>query len=247
MKRWKMITAVAAGGAAISTVAALAVGKWQWKRVAAKTVARLRFNAPEVRPDEFHLYEIAQLPEPVRRYFCIALQPGQAMVQSARILESGEFRVGDACAKWSPFTAEQHFTGGRPGFVWHARINIGPFTTVRVCDSFIRGMGAMQGRLASLIPVVNQSGTRELAAGALHRYLAEAVWLPTALLPSQGVDWEPIDDHSARATLTDHGISVSLDFDFAETGEIVRCYTSQRSRDVDGVAVLTPWTCLYSE
>jgi len=246
MKRWKKMTA-AACGTAISAAATMAIGKFKWDRSVAKMVARLRFNLPELAPEEFRLYDIARLPAPVRRYFCFALQPGQALIQEARITESGQFRLGGIDAKWSPFTAEQHFTGGLPGFVWNARIQMGPLVSVRVCDSYILGMGAMQARIASLIPVIDVSGERELAAGALHRYLAEAVWLPTALLPCLGVEWEPIDDRTARATLTNHDISVSLDFEFAESGEIVRSYTPQRSRAVDGVWVPTPWACHYGE
>jgi hypothetical protein len=140
----------------------------------------------------------------------------------------------------------QYFTAGLPGLVWDARINMAPLATVRVRDSYIQGVGSMQARVASLIPVVDQAGSPELAAGALHRYLAEAVSLPTAFLPGSDVAWEPIDDHSARATLTDCGLSVSLDFHFRERGEIVRCYTSARNRDVRGVAVPTPWACYYS-
>ena len=32
------------------------------------------------------------------------------------------------------------------------------------------------------------------------RWFAEALWYPTALLPSQAVRWEAVDDHSAKAT-----------------------------------------------
>jgi hypothetical protein len=58
-----------------------------------------------------------------------------------------------------------------------------------VRDTYLDAVGAMQGKLAGLIPVVDQSGRPELAAGALHRYLAEAAWFPTALLPSDRLAW----------------------------------------------------------
>jgi hypothetical protein len=88
---------------------------------------------------------------------------------------------------------------------------------------------------------VNAQGGRELAAGALQRYLAESVWFPTALLPRKGLAWEPIDDSSARATLTDSGVSVSLDFRFGGEGEILGTYTPARYRDVNGEPEPTPW------
>src|SRR6187549_2880476 len=48
--------------------------------------------------------------------------------------------------------------------------------------------------------VADQHATRELALGELQRFLAEAPWMPTLLLPGQNVGWEEIDDASARAT-----------------------------------------------
>jgi len=72
------------------------------------------------------------------------------------------------------------------------------------------------------------------------RYLAETVMMPTALLPSSGVQWSPVDDDSARATLTDRDTTVSAVFYFGPRGEIARV-NAQRYRDVDGTAVLTPW------
>src|SRR5207249_11032068 len=80
-----------------------------------------------------------------------------------------------------------------PGFVWDAAIRVAPFLSVRVRDAYIRGAGSMQGRLAAVVTVVDQRDRPELNAGALQRYLAEAVWFPTALLPGQGVAWQAVD------------------------------------------------------
>jgi hypothetical protein len=159
--------------------------------------------------------------------------------------QAGEFRAGGFEARWSPFTAVQQYATDLPGFVWDATIRMAPCLGVRVRDSYIRGTGSMQGKLASLITVLDQAGRPELDSGALQRYLAEAVWLPTALLPSQGVAWEAIDDASARATLTDAGTSVSMEFQFGESGAIVRGYTPARYREVEGAYVATRWAGSY--
>jgi hypothetical protein len=111
---------------------------------------------------------------------------------------------------------------------------------VRVRDSYIGGSAGMRGAVAGLVPVVDQQGTPDLAAGALHRYLAEAVWLPTALLPSQHVVWEAVDDSTALVTLSDSGITVTWTVHFSAAGEIVRV-EGERLRDVDGVGVPTPF------
>jgi len=86
----------------------------------------------------------------------------------------------------------------------------------------------------------------EAASASLVRYLAEAAWLPTALLPSENLTWAPIDDRSARATLTDATTRVSLDVHFGAQGEIVSVSTL-RHRDENGVLVLTPWGGRYRD
>jgi hypothetical protein len=92
----------------------------------------------------------------------------------------------------------------------------------------------MLGALLALLPVVDESDTWELREGALQRYLAESVWVPTALLPRPGLVWTAIDDSHARATLTDGATTVSLDFAFAPTGEITETFSPGRLRAVSG-------------
>jgi hypothetical protein len=243
MKRWIRRSAAVVGGIAGGAAVAVGVAGRFWDRSTARAVQRLVPGAAS-KGQVFSLTELQGLPLPVARYFQFALTPGQPLIRSARIEHAGEFR-GGLDAPWSPFTSVQHFTASPPGFVWDARIRMAPLVTVRVRDSYIEGVGSMHGKAASLVTVVDQTGQPAINAGALHRYLAEAVWLPTALLPSQGVVWEPIDDTTARATLTDAGASVSLEFQFAPTGEIVRTFTPERYRDVNGTGVPTPWAGKY--
>jgi hypothetical protein len=99
----------------------------------------------------------------------------------------------------------------------------------------------MRGKLFGLIPVVNASHNPELAQGALQRYLSELVWFPTTLLPGQGVTWSAIDDSRALATLSDSGMTVSLEFRFNDRGEVAEIFTPGRYREVEGNYVLTPW------
>lgn len=247
MNRWIKEAAAVAGGLVAGATTAAVVGMRLWNRATERVVAQLLADAPASPTPGFSLEACEGLPEPVVRYFRFALTPEQPLVRWARVRQTGVFRMGRFDAPWSPFTAVQHITTHPPGFVWDARIRLAPLLTVRVRDSYLSGRGAIQGRLAALIPVVDQSGSPELAAGALHRYLAEAVWWPTALLPGQGVSWEPMDAHSARATLTHGETSVSLEFQFGAQGEIVRAYTPERYRDVKGTSVPTPWVGDYSD
>jgi hypothetical protein len=64
------------------------------------------------------------------------------------------------------------------------------------------------------------------------------------LLPSEHLEWTPLDKNTARATLRDGTTTVSIDVAFSERGEIVSVSTL-RYRDVNGIPVLTPWRGRY--
>jgi hypothetical protein len=246
MKRGIKVAAAVAGGVALGTAAVVTTAGMLWGRATARAAGRITgrssaSNALEL-PATFSPEELDGLPAPAVRYFTFALTPGQPLVRSARVRWEGEFR-SRADAAWAPFTAAQQFGVRPPGFVWDARIAMGPLIAVRVRDSYLAGEGRMYGAVAALVPVVDQRGTPEMAAGALSRYLGECVWLPTALLPSAGVTWSPIDDSTARATLADGATTVSADFHFGPRGEVVRT-TMTRFRDVDGVGVPTPFAAV---
>jgi Family of unknown function (DUF6920) len=184
---------------------------------------------------------LGTLPAPVARYFRMALKDGQHLIRSARVMHRGEFLVAPKDNKWGPFESTQHFSADPPAFVWDARIRFSSLMDVRVRDAYLAGKGSMEARAAALVPVMEEEGKAELNAAALQRYLAEAVWFPTALLPGNSVTWSGIDKNRARAILTDSGITASLEFRFNEKGEITSIYSSGRYREVEGKYKLTPW------
>jgi hypothetical protein len=217
------------------------LGALFWDRETARAIDRMAERSVQAESAEAIRFSPAMLeglPPPVARYFAFAITPGRPLVRRARFSQAGEFSINPGV--WKPFTAVEYFSVHPPGFVWDATIRSLPLLPVRVRDSYLAGQGSMRGALAGLVPVVEQRGTPEVAAGSLVRYLAEAAWLPTALLPCEGISWTPIDDTNARAGLTDGPTSVWLDVRFGSSGEIVTVST-MRHRDVKGAPVLTPW------
>ncbi len=190
---------------------------------------------------------IENLPAPVKRYFRHVLQDGRPVISGAVLSQRGGFRSRPGMKGWLAMKADQRFSVQPRGFVWSAEISMMPGVPVNVCDSYIRGRGGMIGRILYLIPVVNESGDLKLSQGALQRYLAEAVWFPTALLPSQGVSWEPVDENRAKATLSDSGITVSLEFEFNGEGEAVSIFTPRRYYKANERYREIPWKGSFSD
>ena len=104
----------------------------------------------------------------------------------------------------------------------------------------------MRAKILSAVPVADAEPGPEMNSGELMRYLAETIGFPTALLPGGGVEWQSIDEVSARATLEHRGTTVSLVFHFNGRDEVERVFAETRYREVDGVFEPTPWTGRFS-
>ncbi len=221
--------------------AAVVWGALRWHRATTTLVTGLERACAGEREAPFDAREVDGLPDPVARYFRTTLRGGQPLPALARLAQEGAFRLGESDEGWRRFHATQVLGGRAPGFVWDARIAALPGARMRARDSYVGGAAAMRAEWLGLFTIVEARNTPALDAAALQRYLAEAMWLPTSLLPRRGVRWAPIDDASARATLADGPTSVALDFRFGPVGEIASVFTPARFREVRGAFVPTPW------
>jgi hypothetical protein len=219
----------------------------RWDAGTLRLRARLDHARSPITPTTYDPQELDGLPPPVQAYFRAVLEAGQPMITVVRLRHAGTFNMSDAAPRWVPFTSDQIVVTRRPGFDWDARMAMMPGCIVRVHDAYVDGQGVLHAALLGILPLVSQRNTPEVAAGELMRFLAEAPWYPTALLPSQGVRWQAVDAHSARATLTDGATTVSLVFQFGDDGLIRAVFAEQRARTVAGRIVPTPWLGRWSD
>lgn len=206
-------------------------GKYQWQLGTDRLRDRLTNGKQIINPKTYDSKELKGLPDPVQRFFRVVLKEGQPIVAAANLSQQGIFNMSETEAKWSPFTATQLVTTQRPGFDWDARIQMAPGVSAFVHDAYVLEEGSLHVSLLGLFTVADVRGTPQAAQGELLRFFAEMPWYPTALLPSQGVRWEAIDDTSARATLTDAPTTVSLVFRFNAEGTIETMRAEARYRD----------------
>ncbi len=240
------------GGLALLLLALLAAGLWfygalRWARLTDALNARLEAAREPPRPAVYDERELDGLPPVVQRWFRSTLQPGQPMVAAARLEHRGSFNLGEAADRWRPFTSTQRVVTRRPGFVWDARIAMLPGLAVHVHDAYVAGTGVLRPALAGLLRLGDLQGEGEIARGELMRFFAEAAWYPTALLPSQGVRWEAVDDRSARATLADGAHTLVLTFGFGADGAMQSMHADARGRTVGDRTVQTPWEGRWSD
>jgi hypothetical protein len=215
------------------------VKRWQAKMKALQ--AEMEAARPPLTPKTYDPAELENLPLPVQRYFRTVLKEGQPLIAAASVAHTGAFNMSEAGEQWQSFTSTQRVVTRRPGFIWDARIRLAPAVNIFVVDAYVKGEGILTAKPFGLLTVMDRPSTPELAQGELMRFLAEAVWYPTALLPGQGVVWEAVDDSQARATLSDGPVSVTLLFHFDAQGLVDTVSADGRYREVEGTQVATPW------
>lgn len=196
------------------------------------------------RPDAAALGErVRALPAPVQAWLAashVLDRPGG--VATIRLRQRGELRTGPQGA-WMQASADQYVSVEPPAFLWHVETSWKGVAPISGRDSYGGGRGRMRIALGSLLNLVDAADDR-IALGSMLRYLGETIWFPSAAL-APSIAWEGIDERRARATLRDHGASVSGTFTFDPRGRVVR-FDAQRYLGGGPEAKLTPWfaTCV---
>ncbi len=169
----------------------------KWDRLAA-----LQPQAPELFDPEM----VAELPEPARRYFAYAIDPGTPLLPVAVIEMRGEFSLGTKeDPRYQPMEARQ-ILAAPEGFVWAMRTRGGMPISGSDTGKWTRF------RVFGLVPVARQGGDPDHTRSAYGRYVGEAViWAPAALLPGPGVSWEAVDDDTARVIVDHDTLSQAVD------------------------------------
>jgi hypothetical protein len=173
----------------------------------------------------------------VQRYLRYAGVLGKPLARTVYVEQRGKMR-SSAQAAWQPFDARQYISVQPPGFVWDATMRILGLPAVRIRDRYLDGRGDMLGKLCALVPVVHGAGA-EMDQGTMLRYLSEMQWFPSAFL-GENVTFAPLDDRSARVTLTDGGRSVTGTMCFDDVGRLTN-FVALRYYAVDGEYALRTW------
>lgn len=166
---------------------------------------RLAAQQPEA-PGRFDPEMVADLPEPARRYFAYAIEPGTPLLPVSVIEMTGEFSLGTKDdPRYQPMEAHQ-ILAAPEGFVWAMRTTGGMPVSGSDSGRWTRF------RIFGLIPVARLGGDPDHTRSAYGRYVGEAViWAPAALLPGPGITWDAVDEDTARVTVEHGPLSQAVD------------------------------------
>lgn len=170
------------------------------------------------------------LPIPVKRWLEYSNVIGRKQIETVYLKQKGLIKLKPDQKEWMEAEAEQYFTIDEPTFIWNVKTSMMGVPVVGR-DLFRDGQGAMEIKLAGLLPVVNVANNPKINESTIQRYLGEIIWFPSAAL-SDYIKWEPIDNYSARVNMSYGGSTGSAVFHFDSTGKLIK-FVALRYMDID--------------
>lgn len=241
--QWPDAKAGTVANALIALAVVVASATHRFKSEVGDEVRGLLAAAANVEPKIVRSVELERLPAPVRAWLERSGIVDKSRARTVRLRQRGEMRTTPDGA-WMPARAEQYFTVEPPGFVWSVDVTMFRVLPVVGRDSYSRGRGHMLIRAAALVDVVDATGP-QIDQGTLLRFLGEIVWFPLAAL-SPRIAWQPVDQTTARATLSFGGVSASALFAFDERGRF-SSLRAKRYMSSGGAATLEEWVVPAAE
>jgi hypothetical protein len=161
---------------------------------------------------------IAGLPTPVQRYFLHAIALGTPLAHANQLKMQGRFRLGPD-KSWLSMRCQELITS--QGFVWKAIIGSKLLQLDGADYYMVNGLGRVQFGLWGLIPIINVHDRNTLRS-SIGRLVQEFVWLPSALLPQQGVKWQALSDNIIQASLKINDEPVTLTLVIDTDGKVLQ-------------------------
>ncbi|NGP53660.1 DUF6544 family protein [Thioalkalivibrio sp. XN8] len=157
---------------------------------------------------------VAALPEPARRFFAFAIEPGTPLATVVELEMRGEIGLGTKDEpRYQPMQATQVLAPPH-GLVWRLRTNL-----FRGSDGAAPATSWTRFWLGGLVPVVRAAGP-DHHRSAFGRVIAEgAFWVPASLLPGEHVRWEPVDANRARAIVSYGGFVQDVELTVGPDGQ----------------------------
>lgn len=189
-----------------------------WRRIdvtADKTKQQQLCKLQAANPTRFNYALIANLPEPVQRFFKHSIHQNTPLYTVVHIRMHGKFGMGThAKHKYFEMKAEQMLAAPH-GFVWQMS-TYGHKLTMSGSDSD----SWTRFWLFNLLPIARLGGSHDHALAAFGRCVSEAVfWTPAALLPADNVVWQAISQNRIKVSVTYESMSQSVELIIDQQGK----------------------------
>ncbi len=201
-------------------VSLLLLGHWHFQQSIREEVAALLEKNHSTENRLVKEADLSALPNPVQNWLRHSGVIGKPFIQYGKVSQTAELQMKPEQAYWMKAKAIQYTTLVRPGFIWSVDVKMNSLLSFQGRDKLDEGKGDMVIKLNSVFSIVDERGEK-LDESTLQRYLGEMVWFPSLAL-SPYIDWEPIDEHTAKASMSYQGSSGSGTFHFNAKGEVTK-------------------------
>jgi hypothetical protein len=177
--------------------------------------------SPVPLPQRFDPSMVAGLPEPARRFFSFAIEPGTRLATVVELTMAGEISLGTKeNPGYQPMKARQVLAAPH-GLVWEMAAGSGAMS-VAGSDGMAFDRSWTRFWLLGCVPVVRAGDDADHLRSSYGRLVAEAAfWSPAFLLPRPGVVWAEVDRDTARVTVTRGALVQSADIRVDAQGQPV--------------------------
>jgi hypothetical protein len=219
MNTFEIVAGLLAMGLAVAAAVQLTRSAADRRLAQEARVELLRAAVPL--PDRFGPALVADLPEPARRFFNFAIQPGARLSTVVEIRMGGELSLGSKQGpEYRPMRAEQVLAPPH-GLVWQVKVGRGAMR-LSGSDGMTANRSWTRFWLLRLVPVVRVGGDADHLRSSFARVVAEAAfWAPAFLLPRPGVSWTALDQDTARATVAHGGLQQEVEIRVDASGRPV--------------------------
>ncbi len=171
----------------------------------------------------FTYSQLDDQPKLLQKFFTAVIKDSTRIPNFITLNQSGEMKT-EANSEWLKMNAREVLTTSTPALLWDGKIGNSKFFWVEIIDSYLRYKGRSLVKINSSITIGDSKGI-EIDKSNLFKFLSEAVFFPTSLLPSSNLYWDILDSNSAEVKFTDEQTSVVAKFFFNENGTINKIET----------------------
>jgi hypothetical protein len=218
----------------ILVVAILSYGTYHFEKSYQNDVKENLQRTNILKTDLLTETDLLHLPESVQHYLRYAGVINKPKLKNARIVFEGQMR--EKGKDFFPFTCEQYNFFDKPTRLFFMKATIKGFT-VPGYHRYSNATALMDIRLFGLFPVVQKSGKDMDKAETVTLFNDMCLMAPATLIDKR-ITWQAIDSNSAKATFTNHGITISAILYFNEQDQLVNFISNDR--DVNHYPFSTP-------
>jgi hypothetical protein len=204
------VTLAAAGAGFLHHRSGMADADRAWRDIAARTSAASQRFDPVM---------VADQPEIARRYFMHAIAPGTALASTIELEMRGTFLLGDKESHQTYAMSARQILRPPFEFVWIPEMTSG-LMTITGSDALVAEQAWTRFWLMGLVPVANVGTSPDVLRSAAFRAASEGLWVPSSLLPQNGVAWQQTGPDTARVTVTRAKPAITLQLTLEKDGAV---------------------------